>query len=105
MASETLRPDYRTALPRVFFVRWWLFRIAMAVVVAFFFSAAILAPRTCEDIVGGHGGNHQITRETDWRIPLRLEVAAAGIGLGLVITFIGARLDHWVSRRRARRLA
>jgi hypothetical protein len=101
-------PDWRTALPRVFYVRWWLFRLGMVVVVLSVGAAAMLPrPPICPGVqglvVGGGPHNSSFFCDTSWHIGPRLAIMATGIVLALVLAFFGARLDGLARRHRGAR--
>jgi hypothetical protein len=101
MRQQSWRPDWRSALPRVSYVRWWLFRIAMIVVVVSFFAAAMVPLPNCGPPIL-HPGPFPAGPPCDssFHIPLRLQIAATGIVVAFVIAFIGARLDQLILWRR-----
>lgn len=106
MTAPTWRPDWRTALPRVSPVRWWLYRIATGVAVLFVGGAAIYPYPKClrlTSIQPRITAFHLPPCDASWHIPLRIEVALTGILIGLIIAFIGARLDHLILRSRRHR--
>src|SRR5438128_1722099 len=105
MARSTWHPDWRTALPRVSFIRWSLFRLAMIVGVVFFGAAIMVPPPDCAAILGslrtiGIGPIVLPPCDSSWHIGLRLAVAATGIATALVLAFLGARLDQMIVRKR-----
>src|SRR5438132_4409459 len=103
MARSTWHPDWRTALPRVSFIRWSLFRLAMIAGVVFFGAAIMVPPPDCPALIprSGFGLRRSISScDPSWHIALRLEVAATGIVVALILAFLGARVDQLVVRTR-----
>jgi hypothetical protein len=107
MANTDWRPDRSTALPRVFYVRWWLFRLGVVAVVLSVGAGAMLPrPPVCSAIYhfpGYRGPVGNFYCDTSWHIGPRLAIAATGIVLALGLSFLGARLDGMVLRRRRAR--
>jgi hypothetical protein len=107
MAHTDWRPDWRTALPRVFYVRWWLFRLGVVAVVLSVGAAAMIPrPPVCSAIYHfpdyrGPVGN--LSCDTSWHVGVRLAIVATGILLALALSFLGARLDGMALRRRRAR--
>jgi hypothetical protein len=78
--------------------------------VVFFGAAIMVPPPNCAAILGSVaiiGLHHaeQLSCDASWHFALRLEIAATGIGIALVVAFLGARLDRMVVRRRRWRTA
>jgi hypothetical protein len=100
MVALTWRPGRQAALPRVSLVRWWLYRIATAVAFSSVAAAIVYLP-SC---VLGSGGrihtNPPISCHPRWPISLRIDLALTGLLVGLLIAFIGARIDCLIVRSR-----
>jgi hypothetical protein len=86
-------------------MRWWVFWVAVLVVLVSLTIAATIPRSTCAPPLSfGIQGPAGLACEPSSRIPLRLEIAGAGMAVAFILTFLAARLDEWVYRLRRSRV-
>jgi len=95
-------PGRQAALPRVSLVRWWLYRVATAVAASLVAVAIVDLPLPCQRYFGNRIQTHPVVVRSchPWPTSLRIDLVLTGILLGLLIAFIGARVDHLIVRSR-----
>jgi hypothetical protein len=83
-------------------VRWWLYRIATAVAASFVAAAIVDLPLPCKAYFGNRIQTHPVVVRSchPWPTSLRIDLALTGILVGLLIAFIGARVDRLIVRSR-----
>jgi hypothetical protein len=104
MVALAWRPGRQAALPMVSPVRWWLYRIATAVAASFVAVAIVYLPH-CKAYYGNRIQTHPVVLSCHppWPTLMRIEVALTGVLVGLLIAFIGARIDRMIVRSRGLR--